>query len=138
MRRSNIPLIFRLYTGAIFTFFAFIPGWIIFQLAITFVKEPASLVWPNILLFVGSSAFLYLFCLLGYRALTGTGRAKDDGLLPPWVMKTFAHTFGIVAVLIVGFGIYKKEIWPILGGVGYLVAALTVIKGYKRRSDNGT
>lgn len=114
---------FRWFGGAILCFFGFIPGWIFVQVTLTLIRNPAKTDWTALLVLGGAGALTYFFALLAYRAFTGRGRKQDGGLLPPWAMKGFIHTFGIFAVLIIFLGIYKQEWRPIVGGISYLVIA---------------
>ena len=79
--------------------------------------------WRALLVLIGAAAMTYFFALLAYRAFTGRGRKQDGGLLPPWAMKGFIHTFGVFSVVIILLGIYQKEWHPIVGGFGYLFVA---------------
>lgn len=128
-----LSICYRWFGGAILCFFGFIPGWIFVQTISTLVSSPAKIDWRALLVLIGAAAMTYFFALLAYRAFTGRGRKQDGGLLPPWAMKGFIHTFGVFAVVIIIFGIYQKEWHPIVGGFGYLVIAYRSLLIYRWR-----
>jgi hypothetical protein len=82
-------------------------------------------------------ALLYFLLLLAYRAFTGNGRKADGGLLPPWAMKVFVASFGVIAILTVAFGVYSGNWFPILGGLTCLGTALVVYGALKKRPRRG-
>lgn len=136
MEEENIfEILFRWMSGALLCFFGFIPTWIFGNVIITLVNEPSKFDWGAVLALSVSAAGIYFFAILAYRAFTGRGRKQDGGLLPPWAMLGFVHSFGVIAVLCIFFGVYQKEWRPILGGLIYLVIAYRSLVTFKRKDS---
>ncbi len=119
-------VIIRIFSGCILSFFAFVPGYLIFHMVIGIYKEPTNVEWQIYLFFIFCIALFYFLSLLAYRAFTGKGRKKDGGLLPPWAIILFSSTFGI----------YKEELRPIVGGISYLFISLAGMRVAKERITN--
>lgn len=96
------------------------------------VQKPSDLDWFASGVLAGCGALLYFLLLLAYRAFTGRGRKRDDGLLPPWAMKGFIHLFGVIAVGLIIVGVYQGELRPIIGGVKYLATAYGALYAYEK------
>jgi hypothetical protein len=131
---------FRVFGGVILLFFAFAPAWILADLAKTLVLAPSELDLTAAVAFLICAPLLYLVLQLAYRAFTGRGRKGDGGLLPPWALKGFAVSFGLIGVAIAAFGAYQGEPRPALGGVGYLGSALALygVVRHRERHRNAT
>ena len=127
----------RFLSGAILCFFAVAPGLIDFSILSQVLAKPSELDLTALVAFVVCSALLYFLLVLAYRAFTNKGRKADGGLLPPWAMKVFVASFGVLAILIIIFGIYSKEWVPVVGGTAYLGTALSVHAALKRRQKHG-
>ncbi len=117
---------FRVFGGVILLFFAFAPAWIFADLAKTLVLSPSELDLTAAMAFLICVPLLYFLLLLAYRAFTGRGREEDGGLLPPWALKGFAVSFGLMGVAIAAFGAYQSAPRAMLGGAGCLASALTL------------
>lgn len=136
MEEENIfEILFRWISGALLCFFGFIPSWIFCNVIITLVNEPSKFDWGAVLALSVSAAGIYFFALLAYRAFTGRGRKQDGGLLPPWAMLGFIHSFGVIAVFCIFFGVYQKEWRPTLGGFSYLIMAYRSLVTFKRKDS---
>jgi hypothetical protein len=131
-----LSVLSRWLSGAILCFFGFIPAWVLIQVIITLLNEPSKFDLTALLVLLGAGALAYFFALLAYRAFTGRGRRQDGGLLPPWAMIGFIYAFGIMAVCIIIFGLFKNEWRPVIGGIAYLVLARgALLMQRKSRSD---
>lgn len=119
-----IEAVFRTLGGCILVFFAYIPGSVIFHIIAGWVTEPHEFEWATLVGLAFSSLLLYFFILLAYRAFTGHGRKKDDRLLPPWALKLFIGAFGVIAILIMVFGLHEGKWHPVIGGLLYLAISL--------------
>ncbi|OOG61645.1 hypothetical protein B0E46_17000 [Rhodanobacter sp. B04] len=127
----------RLFCCAILCFFAYIPASIAWWILSKSVAKPGEI---NLYTFVGlgiSFTGLYFFVLLIYRALTGRGRKEDGGLLPPWAINLFVAAFGVMALLIVMFGIYSGKLPAVLGGISYFCIALAVWSARRNQRARG-
>ena len=127
----------RVLSGAILCFFAVAPALMDFSILSQVLAKPSELDLKALVAFVVSSALLYFLLVLAYRAFTNKGRKADGGLLPPWAMRIFIASFGVLAILIVIFGIYSKEWAPVVGGIAYLGTALSVHAALRRRQKHG-
>lgn len=107
--------------------FAFIPASILLHIVAQTVAQPSGLGWGTAFDLILCSGLLYFFGLLAFRAFTGRGRKGDGGLLPPWAMVGAIHTFGVIGALIGIFGIWQRDLLPVLGGIAYLVAAYSTL-----------
>ena len=136
MAQKEIPIFFRLLGAGFFLFVAFAPGWILFWSLAQVIADPASLNALAVVFVSVSASLLYFFLLLAYRSFSGRGRARDDGLLPTWVMRGFIHSFGIFAILMICFGFYENRFLPIIGGILYLFAAYGALRGLNVRGDS--
>ena len=127
----------RLFSGAILCFFAFAPGWIAFGILSQVVAKPREFDLKAVVVLAVCFALLYFLLLLAYRAFTGSGRNTDGGLLPPWAMKVFVASFGVIAIFTVAFGVYSGNWLPVFGGLTYLGIALAVYGALKMRQMRG-
>src|SRR5262249_61343494 len=98
---------------------------------------PSSNEWSADIVLVITRSLLYFLLLLAYRAYPGRGRKSDGGLLPPWAMLGFIHTFGVVAAVIVFFGIVQGRFLPIVGGIAYLLSAYGALAAVRARRKDG-
>lgn len=128
-----IDLAYRLFCAVILAFFAYAPLFVCYHLLQTVVAEPAKLDLTFVLIFCASTAIAYFLLLLTYRAATGRGRKADGGLLPPVVMTCFAALFGVIAIAIVGMGVWQRDPDPIIGGLSYIGVVAGLWR--KRRSN---
>jgi hypothetical protein len=126
---------YRLFCAGILAFFSYVPVLICFHTLRTVITEPAKFDLTFVLVFAGSAALAYFLLLLTYRAATGRGRKSDGGLLPPVVMKGLFLLFGLIAIGIVGMGIWLGELKPVVGGIGYLLIALAAWRRRRSQSD---
>jgi hypothetical protein len=142
VRRRSVEQVFeiafRVFGGVILLFFAFAPAWILADLAKTLVLAPSELDLTAAIAFLICAPLLYFLLLLAYRAFTGRGRKGDGGLLPPWALKGFAVSFGLIGVAIAVFGAYQGEPRAAFGVVGYLGSALALysVVRYRARQRN--
>jgi hypothetical protein len=127
---------FRVLGGVILLFFAFVPAWILADLATALVLSPSELDLTAAVAFLICAPLLYFLLLLAYRAFTGRGRKEDGGLLPPWALKGFAVAFGLMGVAIAAFGAYQSAPRAVLGGVGCLASALTLYGVVRHRDEH--
>lgn len=118
-------IFFRLFGAGILAVFAYLPLFICFHLLRLVITEPEKFDFVFVLVFAGSAGLAYFLLLLTYRAATGRGRKSDGGLLPPAVMKGFFLMFGVIAIAIIGMGVWFGELRPIAGGIAYLVVGFT-------------
>ena len=139
MQRA-FEIAFRVFGGVILLFFAFAPAWILADLVKTLVLTPSELDFTAAVAFLVCAPLLYFLLLLAYRAFTGRGRKEDGGLLPPWALKGFAISFGLIGIAIAVFGAYQGEPRAAFGGVGYLGSALALygVVRYRERHRNAT
>jgi len=126
---------YRLFCAAILAFFSYVPLFVCYHTLRTVVVEPAKFDLTFVLVFCGSAALAYFLLLLTYRAATGRGRKADGGLLPPSVMKGFIALFGVIAIAVLGVGIWKGELAPILGGISYIGVVLAAWR--RKTSERG-
>ncbi len=119
-------------------FFAFAPAWILFDLAKTLLLDPSDLDLTAAIAFLICAPLLYFFLLMAFRAFTGKGRKQDGGLLPPLALKIFAFSFGAMAIAIAIFGLYKGELRPVIGGIGYLASAIVLYQVVRRREEGAS
>ncbi|MBB6241576.1 hypothetical protein [Rhodanobacter sp. MP1X3] len=130
-------IFFRLLSAAILCAFAFAPGWVAFGILSQVVAKPSELDLSTIVVLAVCLALLYFLLMLAYRGFTGSGRKADGGLLPPWAMKVFVASFGVIAIFTVASGIYSGKWFPVLGGLTYLFTALSVYGALKKRQMRG-
>lgn len=137
MRENWLEVMYRWFGGAILSFFAFIPAWVAFHIVVGLFEKPANLGWESALALAISGGLLYFLGLLAFRAFTGRGRKEDGGLLPPWAMTGAIHLFGVIAAIIVVFGIVQGKLLPILGGIAYLISAYGALVARRARGTRG-
>lgn len=127
----------RFFSGAILCGFAVAPGWVAFDILSQVLANPSEFDRKALVACAVCFALLYFLLLLAYRALTNTELKKDGDLLPPWAMRVFVATFGVLAIITIIFGIYSRKWTPVIGGFAYLGAALSVQATLKIRQKRG-
>jgi hypothetical protein len=137
LENDKIPIFFRLLGAAFFLFAALAPAWVLYWSLVQVIPDPTSFNWLAFAVISVSATLMYFFLLLACRSIAGRGRAKDDGLLPVWAMKGFLHSFAVIAILLIGFGVYDVRIMPIIGGALYLIAAYKALQRINGREQNG-
>jgi hypothetical protein len=127
----------RFFSGAILCAFAVAPGWVAFGILSQALANPSEFDLKALVACAVCFALLYFLLLLAYRAFSNTGRKEDGGLLPPWTMRVFVASFGVLAILTIIFGIYSRKWTPVIGGFAYLGTALSVQATLKIRRKRG-
>jgi hypothetical protein len=119
-----VPIIGRWWAGGILCFFAFAPGWILFHILADIIGNPRSMLDAkpkDLLLGLGVLALCgsltYFLLLLAYRSITGRGRKKDGGLLPPFAMQIFAALFALCGAAVSALGIERQAYVAVFAGL---------------------
>jgi hypothetical protein len=133
--RHTVPIIGRCWAGAILCFFAFVPGWILFHGLADIIHDPQPMLHAklkDLLIGLGilafCSALMYFLLLLAYRALTGRGRKKDGGLLPPLAMQIFAALFALCGAAVSALGIERQDYPVVFAGLFEFLSGLGVFR----------
>ena len=127
-------LVIRLFLAALLGFFAFAPCYIAFWTLIEIAKAPLSTPWEALVALAVCIPLAYFVLLLVYRAVTWQGRVADGGLLPPLAMLAFAVIFALLGAGSLGFTVWRGEYLKSLLAIGYLAAAIPVVRSYWRRT----
>jgi hypothetical protein len=94
------------------------------------VADVLELGWVESIILVVFVLAGYLFCVVGWRLLTGQGRRSDGGLLPPSML-----TFGGVLFLVGGVIVALQGKFGLVHAVSSWASAVTcfVLARYRRR-----
>lgn len=118
----------RVYAGLILCFFAFVPGWIDFQVLRDAIVNLHSIDLAWITAVTVCTALCYFLLLLAYRAITGRGRKADGGLLPHAILQVFAVTFAAMCLFAIAYGAYRADWLAVIHGLLEFFAAVAVFK----------